>query len=232
MPCKFVFTMNKRLLYDLFKHNKMKHKIVHYLFAFIFLMLLSSCGLVFKSVFGFKKIKEIKTVEYNAFINNIDDQNTKMVFVKSDSTFVSKISDYGYSKTYKNYLKQPMQVFLFSENELKFFVANCLVRPKLPNLDWNYQSKFEAFPPKNTINIDSLGLSLDKFIKHNKTIAEFNVDNYKYAYFVNWNLISGRQSKLLIEEIKNNILAFNKEDSTLIILSNTDDFYIKSDIGF
>lgn len=199
-----------------------------YIIITFLIITLSSCSILFKNIFGFKTIKEIKSEDYQKFVDECYEEDINMSFITSDSLSSEKISAFGLSYDYKKLLKQPMQAMLFNQDALVFFVANCLVPPKLPNLNWNHQEKFESFPPKNTINIDSFNITRQDL---SSTIT-FPTKKYKYLYVVNWNLMSNRQAKLLIEEVKENITKFSIKDSTLLILNNTDDFFLKSGITF
>jgi len=197
---------------------------------FLLLLLCSSCSLIFRTMFGFNKIASININDYNDFVSKCKDNDLSMRFFISDSSYIANISKYGQTTQFKDYLKQPMQAFLFFNDSLKFFTANCLVPPKLPNLNWNYQNKFEEFPPKNTVNLDSISLSFSNF---KIVLPELRgLGNYNYIYIINWNLMTERQSFNLIDEIKNNIKKFDKMDSVSVVLINTDDFYIKSDVSF
>lgn len=180
-------------------------------------------------MFGMQIIDVIDEEEYSNFVSKCSDSELNIHFIKTDSIDISSVSQWGLSIEYRNLLLQPMQAFLFDGDSLLFFVANCLVPPKLPNLNWNHQNKFDYFPPKNTINIDSLNLRLSKlkYIDRRK----YSEVPFRYTYVVNWNLFSGRQSMRLIEMVKYNIKHFKLSDSTLLILNNTDDILIKSDLN-
>lgn len=182
----------------------------------------SSCNLLFKVVFGYENVTEPIAEDMEQFINDLSLNPIHVVQVKSDSGQFEQYADYGMSKKYQDLMRQPIQAYLFKGGDLIFFVANCLVPLKFPNSHWNYEGKFDTFPPKCDANLDSLGLNFTKLNLQDLAL------NQKYVYLINWNLTSNRQSKLLIKEIKRNILTHDKQDSTILILNNTDDFFIKS----
>jgi hypothetical protein len=190
--------------------------------------LLTSCVFIVKNVFGFKVINEFDYNQYKIFLEDIKRPDIKSHYSICDSTFFDNISNYALSNNYKSLLIQPMKAYLFENNELIFFVANCLVPPKYPNLNWNFEGKFEKFPPKNTVGIDSFNLNLNQFIE----ILPSEVAYYKYIYIIDWSLMTERQSKALINQVYYNIDKFQKNDSIMIVFNNTDDFYIKCGVEF
>ena len=179
-------------------------------------------------MFGFRIIKEVDEVEYSNFITKCNETGLNMHFVRTDSLNLTSIANCGLSQEYKSLMLQPLQAYLFDGNTVIFFVANCLVPPKLPNLNWNHNNKFDSFPPKNTINIDSLNISLSNFNSLNEIITTESTS--RYTYIVNCSFFMERQSTKLIDMVKYNIKQFNLSDSTLLILNNTDDIMIKYDL--
>jgi hypothetical protein len=192
-------------------------------------LLINSCGIIMKNLLGFETIRGFDLVKYNTFISNFQNDKFNVIFNICDSSRYVEIAQIPMSDKFQSLTLQPMKSYLFINEKLEFFIANCLVPPKLSNLNWNYQNKFNYFPPINSIELDSFNMTLIKF---NGMFSNLYSESFKYVYIVDWTLMAERQSKNLIEQIFKNVEKFNKQDSTLIILNNVDDFFIKNEVEF
>lgn len=179
-------------------------------------------------MFGFKTITKFDNEKYETFVSEINRPDLATHFSICDSTYFFNISSHSLSNKYRSLMLQPVQAYLFEDTELKFFVANCLVPPKFSNLNWNHLNKFESFPPVNSVKTDSFNLNLHAF----KSILPQDKINFKYVYIINWTFMAERQTKNLINQVYQNIDKFNKNDSIMVIINNSDDFYIKCGVEF
>ena len=184
------------------------------LFFFISLNIFSSC----KSTYGIKKVTKISTenIEMVSAIYGIKesyilDKKTYLLFLKSfsnDSLFI------------KNHT-QPLQAIYFNQKgEMISYFINCNAGG-FPNLVWNKANSLDAFPPKTQTKIDA-NFHVSELLKYLK--MEESKTNQQYV-FLFWNDYLGRQTKLFINEFRNNI---NKstEKNVNIIYVNNDNLYV------
>ena len=124
----------------------------------------------------------------------------------------------------KQDMSQPIQMLYFQGDSLVSFQANCYVSGGVSNLNWNTDNRFDTFPPKSAINLDSLSLN---FKSLNNCNSNFVVDNgRKYTVIIMWTRVLEKVSKTAIEQVISNISSFNKEREVEIVFSNTDKWFI------
>jgi len=145
-------------------------------------------------------------------------------------TLLSSLDSTNFKGQIKNHY-QPLQVLYYNKTgELKSFQINCYAGG-FPNLDWNRDSLFTTFPPREQAPIDSI-ISIDlqlKYIHPLSQTIDFSNENYEYIVIVYWNRLMGRQSKRLIHFVQEN-RKLAKDYKVKIIYVNTDNIFALTDI--
>ena len=183
---------------------------------------LTSCSAILFKTMGLKKGKELTQ-------NQIQEQALKYGINKSES-FEIDTSYFSYvmnketatEEQIKNHI-QPLQVLYYDKNgDLISYNVNCSVGG-FPNLKWNKYGAFDEFPPISQTKVDSL-IGLNEhlaLIQNTDTIA---TQNYDLFVLVHWSRFMGRQSKRLINEVKNNI-SLNEKHKVKVLYVNTDNMW-------
>jgi len=140
-------------------------------------------------------------------------------------TFLKSADTAKYGNEVKNHY-QPLQALYYNNSGvLESFQVNCFVGG-FPNLKWNINNNFSTFPPKLQAPLDSL-VPLDVHLKYLKPVSNStmpSIENYDYIIIVHWNRFMGRQSRNLINYVKENSnLATNKKVKILYV--NTDNVF-------
>ena len=192
---------------------------------------LTSCSSVIQGLYGIKKPKELNDqsiMEYSEKYNIPLTDNYKLD--TNYLTFLSSLDTTKYKEQIKNHY-QPLQVLYYNNTgKLESFQINCYAGG-FPNLDWNRDSIFTTFPPRQQAPIDSI-ISLDlqlKYIHPLSQTTDFSYENYEYIVIVYWNRLMGKQSKRLIHIVQENRKLANNY-KVKIIYVNTDNIYALTDI--
>lgn len=124
-----------------------------------------------------------------------------------------------YSVAYNH--NQPLQVSYYNkEGKLIAFDNNCYAGG-FPNLNWRF--KTQSFPPEFPNTTDSIftrELHLN-FIDFQDSEVP-NLSSFEYVVIVHWNIFMGRQSKRMLNEIKNKYQ--NRSDIKFIFVNNDNSF--------
>lgn len=117
---------------------------------------------------------------------------------------------------------QPLQALYFNrEGKLVSFQVNCYAGG-FPNLNWKRNGIFEAFPPLTQAPIDGLLplptlLRLIRPLPGSQAIDPAQTD---YLVFVFWNRFMGRQTRRLLETVRENSRLANGQKVRLVYLNN------------
>lgn len=196
------------------------------IYLIIALVSLSGCSAIMVSMYGINSPKKLddKTIAKYAKKYDIPAKDS----YKTDSSYYSYIFSFDttlYKQEIKNHY-QPLQALYFdNQGELESFQINCYCGG-FPNLDWERDSIFTEFPPKEQAPTDSL-ISLEKMLTLLEPFPdsdEINIDGYDYVVLVLWSRWMGRQSRRLIELVQENAkLAPNK--NIKILYANNDNMF-------
>ncbi len=187
-------------------------------FSIIFI----SCSSLLSKMYGIKQLDGFNKERYNDFISKLK-ATDKFYSLVSDTNQYNRVINLGRTAKAKNDLGQPIQILYFENNEVKSFHANCYVTGGLTNLNWNTEDRFSSFLPKSAVNLDSLTITLDDYIKIYPNIL--NHKNKKYTVLVFWTLMLEKISNSAIETVFANTKKFGKENETSIILINSDEYF-------
>ena len=192
---------------------------------------LTSCSSVIQGLYGIKNPKELDDqtiIRYSEKYHIPLSDNYKLD--TAYLTFLSSLDSINFKEQIKNHY-QPLQVLYYNKTgELKSFQINCYAGG-FPNLDWNRDSLFTTFPPREQAPIDSI-ISIDlqlKYIHPLSQTIDFSNENYEYIVIVYWNRLMGRQSKRLIHFVQENSKLAN-DYKVKIIYVNTDNIFALTDI--
>jgi len=192
---------------------------------------LTSCSSVIQGLYGIKNAKELDDqtiIRYSEKYHIPLSDNYKLD--TAYLTFLSSLDSINFKEQIKNHY-QPLQVLYYNKTgQLKSFQINCYAGG-FPNLDWNRDSLFTTFPPREQAPIDSI-ISIDlqlKYIHPLSQTIDFSNENYEYIVIVYWNRLMGRQSKRLIHFVQEN-RKLAKDYKVKIIYVNTDNIFALTDI--
>jgi hypothetical protein len=200
-------------------------------FILILVIGLTSCSSVIQGLYGIKKPKELndqEIIQYSKKYNIPLTENYKLD--TAYLTFLSSLDTTKFKEQIKNHY-QPLQVLYYNKTgRLESFQINCYAGG-FPNLDWNRDSIFTTFPPREQAPIDSI-VSRDLQLKYMNPISQttdFSNENFEYIVIVYWNRLMGRQSKRLIHFVQENS-KLARGYKVKIIYVNTDNIFALTDI--
>lgn len=146
-----------------------------------------------------------------------------------DTNFYSFLNFYDttiFKLSIKNH-KQPLQALYFNENaKLTSYQINCYAGG-FPNINWERDSIFSAFPPKQQAPIDTLVsvYAQIKFLKPLTHSEKIQLDNDEYLVFVYWSKFMGRQTKRFLKLIEKN-KSFSLNEKIRVIYINNDNSFV------
>jgi len=150
-----------------------------------------------------------------------------------DSSYYAMIATMDtvrYKRDQKN-LFQPLQVLYFDASGiLSSYSVNCSVGG-FPNLRWNRCGTFDQFPAAVSVELDTMTTLNDHLLHVNPlNNAPFpDLRTYDYTVLVYWNRFSGRQSKCLVQVVKENV-RLAKEKKVMVIYVNSDNFWAQVEL--
>ena len=176
---------------------------------------------------GVTSIKEYSNEDMNSFLrqNNINDSIIYFIDKDYKKRLLELTKDSG---LLKNHL-QPLQASYYNkEGNLISFHINCYA-PGFPNLDWNHKGAMEVFPPKTQAPVDTL-LTLQKQLRliksNNRKLPEMGED-FDYFVIVTWAGFLRKQSRGLINAVRENIRLNTDNKKVKIIYVCTDNIFIE-----
>ena len=196
-----------------------------------FISVLQNCSPILLGVMGMKKPMRMTPEEILV-------QGEKYGIPRSDSyemdssfySIIETLDTVRYKRDQKN-LFQPLQVLYFdSSGLLSSYSVNCSVGG-FPNLRWNRYGTFYQFPAAKSIELDTMTTLNDHLIHVNPlNNAPFpDLRTYDYTVLVYWNRFSGRQSKRLVQVVKENV-CLAKEKKVMVIYVNSDNFWAQTEL--
>lgn len=206
-----------------FSRNKRIVRLILMFSAITFMAGFTSCsGLIF-GMYGMKKPKPVDEITIARYAGkyNIPPADLYIMDTSYVTWLLAKDTSLYKWEIHNHY--QPLQALYYNQKgELVSFQVNCYAGG-FPNLQWERDSIFTAFPPLEQTKVDSL-MSLRKlltFILPTANSKPIEVEGLDYFVVVQWNRFMGRQSKRLIRIVQqNSLLAENV--NVRIIYVNTD----------
>src|SRR5690606_12359248 len=119
----------------------------------IIIMMLNSCSSVLKKLYGIEDLKEFNPVKYEETVSYMQNHYPDVVSLISDDTLfkkhIEKFLDFN-----RNDLFQPIQILYYKDDMLISYHINCYAKGALNGrLDWNFDGKFDTYPPKTAAQI-------------------------------------------------------------------------------
>jgi len=191
---------------------------------FLLFLFFASCGSL---IFGIKKIKPLSNDQIKKEIVhfNIGQESN---YIIDTALYKKTVKELSFNKPdIEKDLLQPLQIKAYNaKGELVLHLINCYVGG-VPNLKWNRQGAFNTFPPQqNYIYMPQSVLTLEKENKLIVPLMNCNIPSNDSAItlVVYWASFMGRQSKILISEIKRYKDA-NKDKNIRVLFVNIDNLF-------
>jgi len=204
-------------------------KYINYILICIIFSFLG-CSVFIKKITG---IKNPRTVDDEQILRYAEKFNIpeNCCFKIDTSLFFQKFYSLKDSdKKLLNDLFQPLQIKVFNpENEMELYLINCNVSG-FPNIQWNRLGTFNTFPPDITSfkQVDTTFTFKNDLLLYqnmnNETADYTKYENSELNIIVFWAIFMGRQSKLLINEMKTYKERFSNKKINLIFV-NVDNLF-------
>ena len=181
-------------------------------------------------LYGMKSIKEVgeTTILKYGKKYNIPNQDSYRIDTAYFS-FLFSIDTTRYKSQIKNHY-QPLQALYYdNKGNLQSFQVNCYAGG-FPNLQWDRDSIFSVFVPKQQAPLDSI-VPLETQMKYLFPLSQtekISVEEYDYIIVVYWNRFMGRQSKRLIKFVQENA-KLSKDKKIKIIYANNDNLFVQGE---
>lgn len=184
----------------------------------------SSCKALGYKLIGVKQLNGFDKKEYNGFLQKLPDVDyVDIVGNVEQFQSVMKISS---DSTIRHSLYQPIQILYFYKNDLVSYHINCTAPSKGFNLDWNYQGRFDSFPPVSPVEVNDYSLSLVDYRNIYLEIAE----NNGYCVVVFWTNMLYKFSRAAILTVIENIERYASNMDVKLYFVNNDMFFSEADI--
>lgn len=209
--------------------NKRDMKFINQLIIlFLILFSTSSCQRIVMSSYGIKDQKQLNREQIKVVSQKVSSQSNNQYFVTNTfKEFLNSLKEKNMcieSDQLLHQLQQPIQVItLNSAGQVIHHVSNCDVGG-FPNLKWASISTFtdNMYKDCKDANVNFIELIFPFLypLNQEKEILKQYV-NYDYVYLIFWNRFAFRQSKRLIEHLKN----IQIKENALLIYVNNDNFF-------
>ncbi len=194
---------------------------------FIFILLiatvfLSSCQSLFETFAGIHQMDQFDSDKYETFIERLpyDISFTPIIGTTEQSLEVMKFDT---TEWYRHKLYQPIQLLYFHGNELVSYHVNCTAPARGLGLNWNYDHRFESFPPKSPLNCDSTSITLSQYMGVYPEIC----GNGKYTLIIFWSNVLEKVSRSAIVTAFKNLKKSGQVSNCDVYLINDDLFLIE-----
>ena len=188
----------------------------------IIIMMLNSCSSVLKKLYGIEDLKEFNPVKYEETVSYMQNHYPDVVSLISDDTLfkkhIEKFLDFN-----RNDLFQPIQILYYKDDMLISYHINCYAKGALNGrLDWNFDGKFDTYPPKTAAQIVDTQ-------KLNDILSIYKMpestDSDTIIFF--WSTMLNRQAKEAFKVVVDNIQNYYEgAGSPRIITINIDKVYL------
>lgn len=127
--------------------------------VFLLCFLLSSCDYVLSKWYGINELEEFNQEDCDAFLNGLDltafDEVDRVYWDSAKTaTFAYSAAPASTAITKKDW-QQPVQlIYLNGAGEVISYHANCYAPGKFTGLDWNFEGRFETFPPHSAVELE------------------------------------------------------------------------------
>jgi hypothetical protein len=180
---------------------------------------LFGCSLILKNNYGYNDPAKFNEIEYKKFISSID--TTQFTLLRSSIGQFKQVINLGKDSLRKKDLNQPIQLLFFEGSSLVSYHANCYAKGTLSGVDWNYEQRFNFFPPKSAIDSSLFELNLSHFSK----IYEEIIPQKRFTVLVFWSWMLEGVSRDALLTLQKNIKDNKVESEVEIYLINLDEFW-------
>lgn len=196
------------------------HKITQLIFFLFILAGVSSCSLLLNSDgFGYHESSDFNDEKYRKFVNSID--TSQLTYFKSSAAQFEAVHALVTDSIRLHDLKQPIQMLYFEGNNLVSYQANCYAKGSLSGIDWNFDNRFQSFPPKSAVECNTFKINLDDFTK----IYEGVQPAKKFTVIVFWSWMLEGVSRDAISMVQENIKNNNVQNKVDVYLINIEEFW-------
>lgn len=209
------------------------NKAISFLLLLLIVFTFSSCTRVLMNTMGVEEIKQVDTNKINAFYEKNNLQTFPHLLV--DTTYYDNIRAFAGSDSLllKN-LYQPLRVYYFDKEKLVSLHLNCNAADStkmnigsVSKLNWNAYGRFEVFPPISSMELTSFDLNISAL--EQQLNNPFRNPNKRYTIVVVWTNLLPKQSRLLIQQVQENMSRFPSDAQ--LILVNSDALYADAEFG-
>ncbi|HLT86203.1 MAG TPA: hypothetical protein VKZ57_01360 [Sphingobacterium sp.] len=188
----------------------------------VIITILNSCSSVLKKLYGVEDLKEFNPVKYEESIRYMENHFRDVTSIISNDTLFKKYTE-GFSSFSRNDIFQPIQILYYQSDTLTSYHINCYAKGALNGrLDWNFDGKFDTYPPKTAVQITKTKKLSDILSIYG--ISE-STDSDTIIFF--WSTILNKQAKEAFKMIIDNIQKYHEGTrSPRIITINIDKVYL------
>ncbi len=179
----------------------------------------SSCKALGYKLIGVKHLNGFDKKAYDGFLQKLPDVD--YVDIVGDAEQFQSVMKISSDSTMRHSLYQPIQILYFHKNDLVSYHINCTAPSKGLDLDWNYQGRFESFPPVSPIEVKDYSLSLADYRNIYTEIAE----NDGYCVVVFWTNMLYKFSRSAIMTVLENIECCASNLDVKLYFVNNDIFF-------
>jgi hypothetical protein len=172
-----------------------------------------------KNNYGYNEPSEYNEDEYMEFISDID--TTQIKHFESSNYQYKQYIELADDSARKKDFNQPVQILYFKDSKLISYHANCYAKGTLSGIDWNYENRFDQFPPKSAIQSSLFNLSLLEITNIYDRITPAK----KYTVLVFWSWMLEGVSKDAVSTVLDNRINNGADKSCEVFLINTDKYW-------
>ena len=194
---------------------------------FVFVLaiaLLCSCRAMLLKQYGVSELKKFDLIRYTNFIYQLDTSGINIQHFYADTNSYKCIRKISQSKKTQKDLGQPIQLIYFVGDSLRSFHANCYAPGVKKNLNWNYLNRFETFPPRSAVQLDSMNFKLKSF--SDCYVSGKIKEKTKFTVIIYWTLMLEKMSRTAIDVVFENIRKFKKQQNVIVYLINNDQSFL------
>lgn len=180
-----------------------------------------SCTPIMYSIYGIKRIDDYSAENNKKFLESIENKEVDFQTIVSDtSQFMRLMRNEKDSMRMKN-MGQPIKILYFKGNDLISVHINCTA-PGFANINWNYENRFETFPPKSAIPVSEFNIKLSDV---NNSYQQVTHTENELTIIIFYTLMLERNSLGAINTAFNNLTDNNIKDDTNVFLINCDKIF-------
>ena len=201
----------------------LKKKMTFISCIFLFVIVVSGCKSLGYKIMGVKELDGFNEKSYESFMRKLPDID--YVDIVGETEQFWSVMDLTTDSSVLHRIYQPIQILYFDKDSLVSFHVNCTAPSKGLNLDWNYQGRFEAFPPRSPIEVESCPLSLGDYRNVYSEIEE----SEGYSIIVFWTDMLYKFSRSAILSVAENMKKYGTDLSIKLYLINNDKFFSQAE---